>query len=111
MTDSDGRPLFEPVHLVDAAIVAAIVFFSLLLGDAVPAILTGQGAYVSPADIYQRLPTAAIAFGLVLCSQWARYRGIQLREALLEEPRRLRRFDDLPAAVRDGAASVDASTS
>lgn len=82
MTDKDGQPLIEPVHLVDAAIVAAIVFFSLLLGDAVPAILTGRGAYVTLADIYRRLPTAAIAFGLVLFSQWARYRGIQLREAL-----------------------------
>lgn len=81
MTEQDGEPLIEPVHLVDATIVAGVVFFSLLLGDAIPALLVSEGAYITAQDILRRLPTAAIAFGLVTLAQWARYRGVQLRSA------------------------------
>lgn len=77
-TDDEGNPILHPVHLVDATIVGGIVFFSVLLGQSVLAVVTGQGPYLSIEDVYRRLLTAGLGFGLTFLAQWARYRGIQL---------------------------------
>lgn len=80
MTDEDGRPIVKPVHLLDAAIVASIVFFSTLLGDIVASIYMGDAAYISWREMMVRTPTGIIAFGLTFFAQWAKYRGIKLFE-------------------------------
>lgn len=81
MTDEDGTPLIEKRHVLDAGIVAAIAFFSLLGGDVLlGAVIVGEGT-VTLADVQARLITAGLAFGLTFFAQWARYRGIEIRRA------------------------------
>jgi hypothetical protein len=79
--DDAGRPLVKPVHVVDAFIVAGVIFFSLLLGTSIPALIAGQSAYISPTDIQNRFYTAVIAFFLTFFAQWARYRGLKVMNA------------------------------
>ena len=76
--DDDGDGLFRVVHILDATIVGAIVFFAILLSETVPQLLAGQGAYVTPEEVVARLTTAFIAFALTFVAQWARFRGIKM---------------------------------
>jgi hypothetical protein len=69
-------------HVVDAAIVAGVAFFAILLGDTVFALSTGNSIYLSVADVQARLITAGLAFGLTFCAQWARARGLELKRIL-----------------------------
>jgi hypothetical protein len=80
MSEDEGAPIVKPVHLIDASIVASIVFFSTLLGDMAVGIYMGGTAYISWQEIMVRSPTGLIAFALTFFAQWAKYRGIQLFE-------------------------------
>lgn len=71
----DGGPIIHTEHIVDAGLVAAIVFFAVILGDL---LVTGFPTYLSVQDIASRLPTALIAFFLTFFFQWARARGIDV---------------------------------
>lgn len=78
MTENgEGKPIVEPTHVLDAFIVAGIVFFSVLIGDALINIYIGNSVLVTVQDVAQRLVTAGLAFGLTFLVQWARYRGIK----------------------------------
>lgn len=81
--NGDGKPLVKPEHLIDAGIVAGIVFFSVLVGDALMGVAAGNVVLLTAEQVAQRLVTAGLAFGLTFFAQWARYRGIKLREAWL----------------------------
>lgn len=76
--NGDGKPHFKLVHVMDALIVGGIVFFSTLLGGALPAIISGSSIYLSASQVASRLVTAFLAFGLTFFAQWARYRGIKV---------------------------------
>jgi hypothetical protein len=82
MTDTNGRPLVKTTHVVDAFIVAAITFFSLLLGTSIPEVIMGHTSYVTPTTVQDRIWTAGLAFGLTFFAQWARYRGVLILEFL-----------------------------
>lgn len=92
MTEQDGRPVFKIVHVVDALIVGGIIFFSLLLGASIPAVLSGDIAYLTYSEVTNRFLTALVGFGLTFFAQWARYRGIQVISIL--EGRKKRRNSD-----------------
>lgn len=77
---SDSRG-FHLAHVVDALLVGLLVFFAVILGDLLPALLTGEFAYLTVEQIVARVPTAAIGFGLVFVFQWARARGIDVLAA------------------------------
>jgi len=74
----DGEPTIRLRHVIDAALVAGIVFFAVILGDLLPTLLGGQNGYLTVREIMARLPTAGIAFGLTFAAQFARARGIEL---------------------------------
>lgn len=80
MNRQEGEPLIDKRHILDALIVAFVVFFSVLLGDIV---LTGD-FYLTTPEIFRRLPTAGIAFGLTFMAQWARARGLDARDWLID---------------------------
>jgi len=69
-------------HVIDAVLVAGIVFFAVILGDVLLSITNGQPAYLTTQEITSRIPTAAIAFGLTFFVQAARARGIDILERL-----------------------------
>ena len=75
----DGKPRFKLVHIVDATIVGFIVFFSVLLGQSVPIIFSGEAIYLTVDQVLRRMITAGIGFALTFFMQWARYRGIQIK--------------------------------
>ena len=84
MTRSDDdEPLVRVEHLIDALIVSAVVFCSVLLGDVVVALSAGQSAYVTPAELYARSPTGVVAFVLTFMAQWGRARGLEIKAVLL----------------------------
>jgi hypothetical protein len=72
---------FHLAHVVDALLVGLLVFFAVILGDLLPSLLAGEFAYLTIAEITQRIPTAAIAFGLTFVFQWLRARGIDVLAA------------------------------
>lgn len=76
----NGDPLVRLEHILDAVLVAAIVFFAVVLGDVLLSLLGGEPAYLTLTDIVDRSPTAVIAFGLTFFFQWARARGIDVLE-------------------------------
>lgn len=78
-----GTPLVKLEHVLDAGIVAGIVFFSVLGGDVVWMAMNGGSVLLTAETVSARLLTAAIAFCLTFLAQWARYRGIKLRAALV----------------------------
>lgn len=82
MAEDDDRPFVEPTHILDALIVACIVFFSVIGGDVVYQVLAGGGVYIEVTDVISRLVTAMIAFFMVFFAQWARYRGIKFMISL-----------------------------
>lgn len=82
MHDADD-PLVSVRHVIDAVIVAGIVFFAVLLGDAMTALLNGGELYLSVHDVKARIVSAALAFAMTFLTQWARARGIEFKEALL----------------------------
>lgn len=71
----DDSATIRVEHVVDAGLVAAIVFFAILLGDIYS---TGFPTYVTIEDLIARMPTAIIAFFLTFFAQWARARGIDV---------------------------------
>ena len=77
MAEEDDQPIIEPTHILDALIVAAIVFFSVLTGDALLQIYSGNPVFITWADLIQRILTAVLAFCMVFFAQWARYRGVK----------------------------------
>lgn len=78
MTENgEGKPIVEVGHVLDAFIVAMIVFLSVLGGDALMNIASGETILLTVNDVAQRLVTAGLAFGLTFFFQWARYRGIK----------------------------------
>ena len=79
--DDAGDRHFEVAHLIDAALVATLVFFATILGGGLPNLLAGEVVYLSVSEILLRVPTAAIAFGLTFVFQWARARGIDVLAA------------------------------
>lgn len=82
-SDERGRPIVKLQHVVDAALVAFVVFFSILLGDVTYTIfLTPSTEYITASDVATRGLTAGIAFGLTFFVQWARARGLALQEIL-----------------------------
>mgnify|MGYP006292251061 FL=1 len=84
MTRSDDdEPLVRVEHLIDALIVSAVVFCSVLLGDVVVALSAGQSAYVTPAELYARSPTGVVAFVLTFMAQWGRARGLEIKAILI----------------------------
>lgn len=78
----NGDPLVETKHLIDAALVGLLVFFSVILGDLLPALANGQVAYLTIDEIIRRTPTGLVAFGLTFVFQWLRARGIDVLEKL-----------------------------
>lgn len=78
-----GTPLVKGQHILDAGIVAGIVFFSVLGGDVVLTAINGGEVLLTADTVTARLLTAGIAFGLTFLAQWARYRGIKLRLTIL----------------------------
>lgn len=79
MTENgEERPIIEPGHVLDAFIVAGIVFFSVLGGDAVISITGGEQVLLTVNQVVSRAITGVIAFGMTFFAQWARYRGIKL---------------------------------
>ena len=78
-----GEQLIRWQHVLDAILVAFIVFFAVILGDVVITIPNG-GVYLSVADIVQRIPTAIMAFFLTFFAQWGRARGLDVRDWLVE---------------------------
>jgi len=83
MSRTDDEPLVRIEHLIDALIVSVVVFCSVLLGDVAVALAAGQGAYVTPAELYARSPTGVVAFVLTFAAQWGRARGLELKAILL----------------------------
>jgi hypothetical protein len=81
-SDENGSPVVHLEHVVDAVIVAALAFFVVLAGDVVPAILAGEGARLTAQQIAARIPLAVAMFGLTFFAQWARARGIELKQVL-----------------------------
>ena len=81
----DGDPPIRGEHIIDATLVSGIVFFAVILGDVLISLSTGTAAYLTTADIIERIPTAVIAFGLTFFFQAARARGIDV----LEKARRI----------------------
>jgi len=81
--NGDG-PLIRLEHVVDAALVAAIVFFAILLGDSLLVFLNGDGLYLETGDLFQRSITAAIGGAMTFFAQWARARGIQIQNLFRE---------------------------
>jgi hypothetical protein len=78
----NGDPLVRVQHLIDAGIVSAIVFFAVLLGDAIVAFRNGGTLYLTASDVRSRMVTAGLAFGLTFFFQWARARGLDALEFL-----------------------------
>lgn len=78
-----GKPLIKPTHLIDAAIVAGIVFFSVLGADALMNLANGEAVFLTVDQVARRAITGGVAFGLTFLAQWGRYRGIKMRAALL----------------------------
>ena len=76
----NGDPLIRAEHVLDATAVAGIVFFAMILGDVLLSVTSGQPAYLTTADILERVPTAGIAFGLAFFFMWARARGLDVLE-------------------------------
>ena len=72
----------RPEHVIDAAIVGAIVFFSIILGDALLSWSAGEPLYLDLGEILLRTPTAVVAFLLTFFAQIARARGIELKDTL-----------------------------
>lgn len=81
MGNDGGGSLIHTEHIVDAALVAGIVFFAVILGEIWT---SGTLVYLSLDDIVSRIPTAVIAFGLTFFVQWARGRGIDVLGRLRE---------------------------
>lgn len=79
MSDDDRQ--IHAAHVIDAVLVGLLFFFATILGDVLPALLTGQGAYLTVEEIMLRLPTAGIAFGLTFVFQWLRARGVDILAA------------------------------
>lgn len=82
MKRNGGDPIIDPRRVVDATIVGFVVFFSILLGDAVFAILLNDGIYLTESDIWHRFITALVGFFLTFFAQWARYRGLEVASGL-----------------------------
>ena len=80
--DDNGDGIIDVTHIIDALIVAGIVFFSVIGGDALLAFGTNDSILLTFDQIIRRLLTAGIAFGMVFLAQWARYRGIKLMISL-----------------------------
>jgi len=87
---NDGDGLVNLAQVIDALLVGLLVFFAVILGDLIPAYLTGNPTYLTTAEIVARMPTGIIAMGLAFIFQWLRARGIDVLDAY-------RRFkDNLP---------------
>lgn len=76
----DDSPLVSARHVIDAFVVAAIVFFAVLLGDALLVWWNGGQTYLTAPQVEARVLTAGIAFGLTFFFQWARSRGLDVLE-------------------------------
>jgi len=77
----DGEPLVQARHLIDAVLVGLLVFFAVILGDALTALAQGRFVYLSGAEIAARTPTGLVAFGLTFVFQFLRARGLDVLDA------------------------------
>jgi len=77
----DGEPLVQARHLIDAVLVGLLVFFAVILGDALTALAQGRFVYLSGAEIAARTPTGIIACLLAFVFQWIRARGLDVLDA------------------------------
>lgn len=76
----NGDPPIQAQHVIDAALVGTLTFTAVILVDVIPALLAGQAAFLTPAEIVARAPTAAIGALLAFVFQWLRARGIDALE-------------------------------
>jgi len=68
-------------HVVDAVLVGLLVFFAVILGDAITSLASGTFVYLTIDEILARMPTGLVAFGLTFVFQWLRARGIDVLDA------------------------------
>jgi len=77
----DGEPLVEARHLIDAVLVGLLVFFAVLLGDALTALAQGRFVYLSTSEIVARTPTGILSFFMTFLFQFLRARGLDVLDA------------------------------
>lgn len=76
MNRDDDQPPFRTEHVIDAALVGLLAFSAVILADVLPALLSGNPVWLTPSEIFYRIPTAAVGSLLAFAFMWARARGI-----------------------------------